>query len=516
MPNQQTEHLFQLIKSLTKSEKRSFKLYAQRTSNKEGMKFIQLFDVLDKSDHYDEKVILEKTNIKKAQLSNLKAHLYKQLLTSLKLNSAARNIDMQIREQIDFAQVLYLKGLYKQSLKILDKTRQMADTYERFTLKLEVIEFEKIIEQQYITRSLRNRAEELTSEAGSTRNKIAHLHQLSNLSLTLYGIYIKAGHVRNIDDYKRVKSFFFTRLPELDPEKLSGTEKLYWYICHVWYSFIIQDFVKCYRYAQKWIELFHEHPNLLDREPEWYLKGIHYFSETVFLLGRQDQMQYALDSLLQFEERYAGKMNENLEILGFLYEYTLRLNMHFAEGTFTEGTSLAPKIEERIAQYAEKLDNHRILVFYYKIACMYFGAGDNSKCIFYLNKIISYRDTRLREDIHCFARILSLVAHFEMGNDDLVEYQVKSVYRFLGKMNDQNAVQEEIFKFLRKLGKISNQEELKVQFVSLREKLIELREDPYERRPFNYLDLISWLECKITNTPIQEVIKEKYTSHKER
>ena len=56
----------------------------------------------------------------------MKAHLYKQILVSLKLNPAHQNIRSQIREQLDFASILYHKGLYNQGLKILDKAKEIA------------------------------------------------------------------------------------------------------------------------------------------------------------------------------------------------------------------------------------------------------------------------------------------------------------------------------------------------------------------------------------------------------
>ena len=44
-------------------------------------------------------------------------------------------------------------------------------------------------------------------------------------------------------------------------------------------------------------------------------------------------------------------------------------------GQFTEGLSLVPRLEKEINKYQFRIDSHRILVFYYKIACLYFGAG---------------------------------------------------------------------------------------------------------------------------------------------
>jgi len=60
MPNRSADTLFQLIKSLEKSEKRNFKLFVKRNSAGGDLKFIQLFDALDKMKEYDEASLLKK------------------------------------------------------------------------------------------------------------------------------------------------------------------------------------------------------------------------------------------------------------------------------------------------------------------------------------------------------------------------------------------------------------------------------------------------------------------------
>lgn len=55
MPNRSTDILFQLIKSLEKAEKRHFKLYIKRSSGKEDLKIVRLFDAVDKLKEYDER-----------------------------------------------------------------------------------------------------------------------------------------------------------------------------------------------------------------------------------------------------------------------------------------------------------------------------------------------------------------------------------------------------------------------------------------------------------------------------
>ena len=97
MRNFQKESLFQLIKSLSKSEKRQFKLYVNRLQSNLDTKFIALFKLLDKMNFYDEQKILQSKIVKREQLSNLKSHLYKQILINLRLSASAKNKRLQLR-----------------------------------------------------------------------------------------------------------------------------------------------------------------------------------------------------------------------------------------------------------------------------------------------------------------------------------------------------------------------------------------------------------------------------------
>lgn len=209
MPTRFSDTLFQLVHSLEKSEKRNFKLYIKRSSAKEDLKIIQLFDAIDKLSEYDEKILLKRLpSVEKPQLSNLKTHLYKQVLASLRLLKSSESIDLQLHEQLDYARILYNKGLFLQSLKILDKLKELARTYNQDSFLIQVISLEKKIETLHITRSMQNRADQLAMEADEINEQRRTITKLSNLALQLYSWYIKHGHARNEEDEAGVKQFF--------------------------------------------------------------------------------------------------------------------------------------------------------------------------------------------------------------------------------------------------------------------------------------------------------------------
>jgi len=105
--------------------------------------------------------------------------------------------------------------------------------------------------------------------------------------------------------------------------------------------------------------------------------------------------------------------------------------------------------------------------------------------------------------------MLHLIAHYEKGHYALLEYYTKSVYRFLLKHGDVNAVTQEVLKFLRK-ALYTPQKELRPAFIDLRNRLLEISDNPYERRSFVYLDIICWLESKITNKSIESISKKNF------
>jgi len=511
MPNRSPDEVFQLVKTLEKAEKRNFKLFMRRNAASDDMKTVQLFDALDRMVQYDEALLLQKNKgIRKSQLSNLKAHLYRQVLSSLRVLRDEDNIDIRLHEQLDHARILYNKGLYRQGLKVLSRVKELARSHHQVTFWLQALILEKKIESLHITRSLENRAEELAVEVDELNDRLVMIGRLSNLALQLYGWYIRAGHVRNKAEEKAVREFYRKGLPADAAVQTGFYEKLYLFQCQAWYGFILQDLLAYYRSCQRWVDLFHREPSMRKVEAQQYIKGMHNLLNAHFLLTNHERFMVALREFEHFQRSGEAAINANNRVQTFVYLYIAKINRHFMEGTFTQGLKLVPEIEDRLEEYALQLDRHRVLVFYYKIACLYFGSGDRERTIEFLNRIIHWR-ADLRVDLQCYARLLHLIAHYELGNYAILESLIKSVYRFMLKMRNLSVVEKEILGFLQKTFH-KDPRKLKADFRVLCDKLRKYEQDPQERRSFMYLDFVSWLESRIREVPVQDVIRERHLS----
>ncbi len=509
MPKLSSDDLFHVIKSLSKSEKRYFKLFASRLNSSADKKFLLLFDVIDKQKVYDETALLEKNkSLKPAQLSNLKAHLYKQVLQCMKLCNSIRVIDIEIREQLDYAQLLYDKCLYSQCVKILDKAKKMALKNDRSFVLLSILELEKLVITKTIAANNEKRVNTIVSETERVSDSIRNINTFSNLSLKLNSLYTKIGFIRNKSDFEKVKKLFDTSLPGIIKEKhMSFHERLYLYYSYVGYYFFIQDFKKGHQYAEKWVRLFEEDPGMVPVKTELYIKGINNLMVAQFKLLKYREFIETNKKLSKI--RLSTGNSDNVQLILFKYSYVHEINKHFMLGDFKGGVKMISTIENDLEKFTSKLDKHNVLIFYYKIACLYFGNENYKEAILWLNKIFNSKDADLREDIHSFSRILILICHFETGNTDLVDYYIKSTYRFLLSKGNLHEFHRIILKFLKRLSDEITTDNLLKEFAALKEQLLPLASNPYEKRAFIYFDIISWLESKIEQRPVQEIIKEK-------
>lgn len=512
MAELQKDFLFILIKSLNTSEKRQFKLYVNRLGINIDAKFLLLFSELDKMNEYDERIILEKKISTKQQLSNLKAHLYKQLLVSLRMNPSHQNYRIQLREQLDFANILYQKGLYKQALKILDKAKQSALELDEKSIASEIIDLEKVIESQYITRSIAGRADELIGQSKALSRQNQYATQLSNLSLKLYSEMLTHGYVKNDEGRKEILEIFDAEIKNIKPSQLNFTEKLWFYKAHVWKNQLLQDYKYTLKYAFQWVELFHQNPEMISSHPVWYIKGYTYLLKILFLYGHSEMLEKEFNHFNRIVRSENFGNNENLQSLIFLTQYNTLMNIHFIKGDFFTGTKLIPEIELKMEKLRDKIDEHHFMIFYIKMAAMLFGSKKYLESIIYSTKIIESKGI-VQEDLLFHTRILILMSKYESGNDEDYDDFIRATLKFTQRMKKPEAFHYESIEFFKNINNVVPNK-IQEAFELFDKKLILFSENEYYRRSLLYIDIHGWVQSKVQNVDVIEIIKKKVKSKK--
>ncbi len=509
MAKPRSDKLFTLIKSMKPSEKRYFKLWASGDKQQGSPKYLQLFDQIDRQAHYDEEAIEASAGyLTRGQLSNLKANLYRKILTGLKHYNITNSPDMQARELIDYAQLLFDRSLYRQCDDLLNKALGMGRKTGNLELQLMVLKWKKKVIYQTMGKGSMTAANDIIAEVQEVNNRINNINTFTNLQLQLNSLYLKTGYIRNAEDYNRVRDIFYSNLPEFNEEDLSLAEKSNLYSLYIDFYFFIQDFSTGYDYAKKWVSLFN-HKSLIYANLETYIKALNSLMIAQSRINAYEEFIRTKRQLRGLRNLPAIRMNENISLKLFKYNYVHEFNGLFMKGDFTHGVRLMERIKPRIDEYIARLDNHSRLIMYYKIASLYVGNSDFAEALVWLNRIINTEQTVMREDIHGFARMLSLICHYELGHTDILDYHVRSTYRFLIKRENLQQYHKYILNFLKHVAANTSEQEMIANFERLRQQLLPLETNPYEKRAFIYFDIISWLEGKIQGRPVQEVIREK-------
>ena len=493
MPISKSDFLISLINSLTRGEKRHFRSFALRESEGGALKYLQLFEVLEKQNELDEKELIKQFD--KLQLPNLKRHLYTQIMISLRLQKRKENVAIQLREYLDFANILYSKGLYLQSLQIIEKAKTLAIKINDELILLQLLEFGKIIETRHITRSGTNRVTHLTDVTDELLVNINNRLKLSNLRIRLHGSYIEYGHVSSNDEAEEVKNLYLKTLEEVKENDLGLMERAYYYQSRVWYHFILWEMELCYESAVLWLDLFKIEGKYLHRDTNLMMRAYHYILTALYHLDKIETYVKYLDEFEKFRVDNYKKFNRNSQIISFIYVHNGRLNKYVLTKNYQDGLSSIPKTLARIKKYKKSLDSHRILVLYYKIAILYIMAGKAEKAIKYLHNIINNKLGNLREDIQGYARLAFLMAHYDIENYDVIDRELLSIQKHFSKMTLDISTPELTLRFFKKIIDLP-QSDRNAAFRKFSDELQQLFKNKYERRGLLYLNILEWVERK--------------------
>lgn len=141
------DSLFLLIHSLLPTEKRYFKLYAQRQVQNKNTNYYKLFDAINEMGEYNEVKLLKKFRNEAfaKQLSVAKNYLYTMILSCLQQYNEENFIEWKIRNMFLQCKILASKGLDEEAAKLIAKTKSLAWQYELYFVIGDILILEKYL-----------------------------------------------------------------------------------------------------------------------------------------------------------------------------------------------------------------------------------------------------------------------------------------------------------------------------------------------------------------------------------
>ena len=497
-----SNELFELIKSLSQTEKRFFKVYATRHVIGKKNIYSKLFDAIAKQDEYDEEKIIAKfkgQNFVKYFASE-KYYLYNMILDSLNSYHAESSVEYMLNRMLHFSEILYKKTLYEQCVKIIERAEKIAWKYEQFN------ELHKIVSGKrkliYKDSSIKEKdIEKLIENTFLDQEKImelqTNLHSYNHLSETIFSVYKKLGSIRKEEDLEKIKIIF--KNPLLKDVSLAHSYDAvrFFYSCNIIYYDIIRDDENCFLYTNKLIEYTENHPERREENLEGYISSLNAFLIICIRLKKTDAFFKTIDKLKSLYKLDKVIRSSDLQLRIFEATATHQLDIYIKTADFENALSLITEIEKELNFFNGRLNNAHQITIYINFVAVYFATEKYREALRWLNRIINEGGENTREDIASLARIINLIIYFELNNVLQLPYLLKSTFRYLTKRKRIYKFEGIMLKYVGEFLRINNTTELPDIFIRLRNDLLTIKSDPYEKIMFEDIDLTFWLDKKI-------------------
>ena len=134
-----SHNLYDLIRTMSRSEKRFFKVHIETHSSKHTASYKNLFDRMASQEEYDENALYEEFSDIGQRFPVLKHRLFEKVLESLEVFSRKNDPILQLRNNLSRAHVLYSRGLTSLAENHLQSIIQQAEQEGQWEIQLEAL-----------------------------------------------------------------------------------------------------------------------------------------------------------------------------------------------------------------------------------------------------------------------------------------------------------------------------------------------------------------------------------------
>jgi len=499
--------LHDLIKGLTKSEKRFFKLHSSLQSGDKN--YLRIFDAVDRQKSYDEEALkrlfAEETFIR--HLPSEKNHLYKLIMKALRAYHAENSVDAILKQEIKNITILYDKGLHTECNKVLHRAKRLARDNESFHHGFELLGWEKtLLEEAYESGQFTKDLDALLDEERTVLEKMRNLAAYQVLYTKINYVFRSGGYVRTDEERAMVEEIgghpLITGANAALSQRAAAIRLYTQGLCH-WAKRDWKASLGCFQSAKRVLD---NTPAIKTDPPKRYLRILHYIVNAQIelrdLKGAAENI-HLIRSLAGADGFTGIGVDTAIFVAGYLGE----LRLLDRAGEYDKAVGLADEVLEGFERLGNRLPKEHELEFYFALACVHFGAGQQNKALFWLNKVLNDNEPTLRQDIFTYARLFNLVVHYELGNFDLLEYIVRSTQRFLSRRHRAHEVENLLIEHVKKLARTPDPDARTGLFKALHKQLGALLKDPNEGLVLKYFDMMAWVTAHAENTSFAEVVR---------
>ena len=462
--------LFDLIKSLSQTEKRYFKVTTGNSGNKDSHQFMEIFNCISNMKAYNEDELKKRLNEGSGSkhLPFRKSHLYDLLLTSLRNYHKTKSAEIEVLNLLQDIKITFDRGLLKQSERLLKKLKKKCDEYNFKHYLIAATSWEKRITASLVATKFKNSSnyeteKQLINQLAQNQNELlAYLkkeNELWKLRVQLIDVY-RFDSSSLTTSANNFKSEFATVLKSKPTTENHIELKIHALTMNALIDFFEGDFTKGVQNQKELVELLRNEPKYIETNLNGYASEINNFLTFCFSAENLDYVPEWLDELNKIFNKPNVRTNLFARARVYSFYQVNLLRYHNQKGIYEEFNN------EQYLKFKAHINSYKDFQIQYNIAISYFFLNDFRTALKWINEIIN-STVKVRPIENSFIRILSYIIHFKLGNNFIIESAYSSKDKTIRQEVDSNKPEKIMVTYLTKISFNPNQEkQLKKQLIT--------------------------------------------------
>lgn len=484
-----TPIIFELIKSLDRSEIRYFRKHSKRNADNEQI-YLRVFNKMLVMDTYDEGKLAQKVGISVPNLRVVNTQLYGRIIDKLHEFHLENSIEEKVKKDLHVIKILLEKNLKNHVKKILKRTRKTIVNYELFEQLPDLLKIEQLVWDNNWYEGIEESDIRILHD-----RMIEGLEQQQNLSLyQMYRCIIRKAHFDRIkldEDIKFIPDEAF----QSAEQATSLRSKIEYYRILATYHFMTGNRDMAHKYSRELVKIYEGNPKLIDLFPQDYIITLNHYLLDCLNLENHDEVNEGIKKIELLLEQNPFKKVLSLKSKAIEILYRLKFNQIIIKEEFEAGLVLIEEFKPLFEKYKREIPIIPQIELCYMVAYILFANEQYQKSLAWLNDITQKRPN-IAQEICLSALSLELVAYYERGHENL-DNVIQSVQNYIRSTRGWLYESEiQLFALLRELHNAPH-EERKDIFRKYLPIIEELKQKPEEARFFAHFDLLRWIKRKL-------------------
>ncbi len=478
------EPLFDLIFSLTMSEKRFFKIFSQRHVIGDENDYSKLFDFIDKEPNVNNAILIKQDFVK--NVSAEKNYLYRLILKSLNAFHSQNSDRRKIYDYLISIDILFQKGLYSQAVDLVLKARKLANKNEllRQELLLSELHEELLLKDQKYGDVVN-----LINEDKHLLDLVENLLSLKELTTKGYHENLSKGVIRDEKDLEPFDNLINNKLVRDEKNALTKRARLHQISVQLTYNMVAGNNDMVLKYVQLIITHYETNQHLINHTPIGYVSCYFILGNAQLADKKYDLVFNTTKSYSKIEQIDSVRKSQKALSSAFFYKNILLFQLGKVDDL--------ELIENEIPKHIPFIGKAQLYDLYFQLSLSFFYQKKFKKALWWSNEILNDSKFKSRGDFMNTIKLFNLLIHFELGNDFTLEYISKSTSNYLKKKNRLYDVEKLLIRFLTKHESYLVNRSVVIELEKLAHKLKILKSDKYEVKAFQYFDYLNWVETKL-------------------